>query len=125
MSGNDRRRLLAALVLGTILFTAAVSNTVYEITSPSWLSWHVFLRKGYSIIAFAILAALLVPRRLDARVRWLIPAILALYSAAIELGQWLHGTREGLLFNAFDVGCGAVGGILGLFAIDRFRRKTP
>lgn len=118
-------RLAIVLVLGAALFAAAVSNEVYEMTSPFWLSWHVLLRKLYSVAAFATLAALAVPLWTGRRTLWRVTALLAGYSAAIEVGQWLHGAREGLALNLLDVACGAAGGVAGFFVARAFRPKAP
>jgi hypothetical protein len=125
----------AAIVLATVFFLAATSNHFYAATSPQHigqrifgeesaalgdpfgLSLHVMLRKLYSIIAFAVvgfatLRAFSAPRRAT------VPTMLivAAYSGAIELGQYVHGIREGLGSNTFDVACGAAGGWLGAAA---------
>ena len=41
----------------------------------------------------------------------------ALYSAAIEVGQFIEGSKEGLVWNAVDVACGGIGGFLGGVAL--------
>jgi hypothetical protein len=45
---------VVAAALAAALFWAATSNEVYDLTSPSVLSFHVLLRKAYSIAAFAL-----------------------------------------------------------------------
>lgn len=102
-------------VVAATLFWAAVSNEVYDLTSPPFLSFHVVLRKAYSIAAFALVGfsadnALGPSARASLRGALLVAA----YSAAIEVGQALHGTREGIVWNAIDVLCGALGGSLGV-----------
>jgi hypothetical protein len=94
------------------------------LTSPSYLSWHVLLRKSYSVIAFAIVGITLGRAALE----WKRPLSLAgyalavaLFSAAIEVGQKLAGSNEGLAWNAFDTGCGALGGALAYL----FNRRFP
>lgn len=71
------------------------------------------LRKLYSIVAFSIVgffAAPLVPRWR----RILVDALLiAAFSGVIEIAQAVTGADEGYLSNAFDVGCGAIGGAVG------------
>ncbi len=106
---------VAALVVAAILYGVALSNSIYELTSPPALEWHVILRKFYSIVAFTLVGYLF--RR--SLVEWgrsdvVLPTILgvALYSAAIEVGQALMGSKEGLGWNAFDTFCGALGGTL-------------
>ena len=104
-----------AVIAATILFVVALSNAVYETTSPSWLSWHVLLRKSYSVIAFAVVGyflrrALREHDRPDA-IGTCVLGVTA-YSAAIEIGQAVVGSHEGLLLNAVDVACGTLGGAL-------------
>jgi hypothetical protein len=108
---------LATLAVAIPLFAVAMSGAIYELTSPHWLSWHVVLRKAYSIGAFMLVGYLL--RR--ALAEWgkrppaaLLPGCIALYSASIEVGQFFAGSREGLGWNAFDTACGALGGALAL-----------
>lgn len=108
---------LLLLACSAVLFAMALSNGVYETTSPAFIPFHVLLRKAYSIVAFALLGYL----ALRSRLRWpaSLPATvvaLALYSAAIELGQYLTGVREGLLSNGIDILCGAIGGGVGALA---------
>jgi hypothetical protein len=50
--------------------------------------------------------------------------LVALYSAAIEYGQWLEGSTEGLRWNAVDVACGALGGYLAI-RVGRLVRRPP
>jgi len=109
------RWTIAAVVVALAFLALAISHSVYDLTSPAWLSWHIVLRKAYSIVAFAIVAFFV---RMAARERGGTASIagvaltLAAYSAAIELGQYLHGSREGLSWNAVDVVCGAIGGLV-------------
>lgn len=102
------------LACSAILFAVALSNQAYEATSPSSFSYHVLLRKAYSIGAFAVIGFLVVRSRLPGLTRpWPVALTVGLYSAAIEVGQYLTGVREGLASNAFDVLCGVIGGALG------------
>lgn len=115
--------ILATVVVGTTLFVLACRNDFYQLTSPEALSWHVALRKAYSIVAFALVAYLL-RRALEAEGRpgaTVVACVagLAAYSAAIEVGQYVSGSREGPVWNAIDIGCGAVGGALAVS--DRLR----
>jgi hypothetical protein len=87
-------------------------------------AWFI-LRKTYSIVAFAIVgffaASMFAPGRRALRCA----ALVGTFSLTIEVGQKLTGTRESLFSNAFDVGCGAAGGLLGALlwdASERFRR---
>jgi hypothetical protein len=107
---------VATAVVAAVFYAAAISHAVYEATSPVELSWHVLLRKIYSVGAFSLLAYLL--RRALAERGEHANAIatcvlgVASYSATIEVGQYLYGSREGLGWNAFDTCCGALGGAL-------------
>ena len=103
-------RIIGA-VLAAVLFAMAMSGALYEATSPTDLPWHVLLRKLYSIVAFALVAAVI-------RFGWRfsitrVTVILAAYSTAIEIGQMFAGSHEGLFSNAIDIVCGAIGGYLG------------
>jgi hypothetical protein len=106
--------LLAALA-AAILFAVALNDAIYEATSPSGLAWHVVLRKTYSVAAFALVGYLL-RRALGEHARMRVTPIsvwgMAAYSAAIELGQAAVGSHEGLVWNAVDVACGALGGAI-------------
>jgi len=109
------RWTIAAVLAALALFVAALSADLYNATSPPSLGWHVVLRKAYSVIAFAVIGYL-AARALHERGRPVgalgTVATVALYSAAIELGQYLTGVREGAAYNALDIGCGALGGAL-------------
>lgn len=112
----------AAVIAATLLYLVALSHEVYTVTSPAGLSWHVLLRKGYSIVAFALVGYLAGRAALEWRRRATGPGLtlaVALYSAAIEVGQAIHGSHEGLMSNAFDVFCGAVGGWLGFLFLPK------
>jgi len=117
----------AAAVIAAVLFWAATSNEVYDLTSPPALVWHVLLRKAYSIAAFALVGftadKALTPRA-QARLRGAL--LVALYSAAIEIVQDVRGSQEGIAWNVVDVLCGAAGGWLGVVAarIRRPRRRA-
>ena len=114
----------AAVIVATILYIVACSNAIYELTSPSALSWHVLLRKAYSIVAFTLVGYLF--RRAGAengarRLPFSTIVGVAAYSAAIEVGQYFCGSKEGLAWNAFDTACGAAGGALSLYLLPRRR----
>ena len=108
-----KRWTIAAIVVATVLFVIANRDDVYLLTSPPGLSWHVLLRKAYSVVAFA-LVGYLVRRALVENGRPDVTggciAGIAAYSALIEVGQYLGGSQEGLGWNVFDVLCGALGG---------------
>jgi hypothetical protein len=105
----------AAIVVAATLYALAINDAFYELTSPTFLSWHVWLRKAYSIIAFTLVGYLF-RRSLGERggSRFITVAVLgsAFFSAAIEVGQFLAGSPEGLGWNAFDTTCGAIGGTI-------------
>ena len=109
--------IAAVVVIAAILFWLATNDAVYELTSPSSLSWHVWARKAYSIVAFA-LVGFTVDKALGPTTRPYVRAavLVAGYSGAIEIVQALQGSHEGPIWNAIDVVCGAVGGWLGVFA---------
>jgi len=122
-----RSRFFSALlaVVAVVFFALAVSRAVYDITSPADWPFHVLLRKSYSLIAFAIVGYLYAEAGAE-RGR-AIPAptagiVTAIYSAAIEVGQRLVGSTEGLLSNGIDVACGLVGGAIGA-ALAAVRRR--
>ncbi len=77
-------------------------------------STYVILRKFYSIVAFTIVGIFSAPL-LARRVRVAADvAIVAGFSAIIEIGQKLTiAPGESLAWETFDVACGAVGGALG------------
>ena len=108
-----KRWTVAAFVVATLMYVVACSQDVYLLTSPPSFEWHVLLRKGYSVVAFALVGYLL-RRALTENgrsdlVRTCIGG-LALYSGLIEAGQFVGGSQEGLVWNAIDVLCGALGG---------------
>jgi hypothetical protein len=117
----------AALVVAAVLFWAATSDVVYEATSPTELSFHIVLRKAYSIAAFA-LVAFIADKALGPSAKPVLRAALLVgaYSAAIEAAQAWLGSNEGLAWNVVDTLCGIVGGALGVIAgrIKRSRRTA-
>ena len=104
------------LALGSagLFYAIALSNEVYDVTSPKELAWHVIVRKAYSIGAFALVGFLISKARL-AGVRGIgwSALFVAAFSALIEVGQDLAGSTEGLAFNVLDTVCGAIGGAIG------------
>ncbi|MBC5799902.1 MAG: hypothetical protein GIX03_00080 [Candidatus Eremiobacteraeota bacterium] len=120
-----KRWTLAATLVACALYVLALRDDFYHLTSPTTLAWHVALRKLYSIIAFTVVGYL--GRRAlieNGRDRVVMPCIagVALYSALIEVGQYVLGSQEGLGWNAIDTLCGAVGGALAVW--DRLRSFT-
>jgi len=114
-------------VTAALLFWAAISNEVYDVTSPARFSFHVLLRKAYSIAAFA-LVGFTADRALGttAKAQLRGALLVAAYSAAIEIVQGVRGSDEGVAWNVADVLCGAAGGWLGVVAgrIRRSRRRA-
>jgi VanZ family protein len=106
---------IATIVTATALYVAACSDAFYELTSPSALEWHVLLRKAYSIVAFTLVGYLYRRARVEHGAKHVVLATVvavAAYSAAIEVGQFFAGSKEGLAWNVFDTLCGAIGGLL-------------
>ncbi|MBV8689349.1 MAG: hypothetical protein JOZ59_04505 [Candidatus Eremiobacteraeota bacterium] len=97
-------------------FWAATAGEVYEATSPQTLIAHIWFRKLYSIIAFAIVGWI-VARVLhavpQARRAVMSAAFVGAYSALIEIAQKIHGSTESWRWNLFDIGCGVLGGLVG------------
>lgn len=89
-------------------------------------SIRIVLRKLYSVIAFGIVGFFAAPMLPNAsRIRDC-ALLVAFFSAIIEVAQKLTGSPEGLASNAFDIGCGAVGGLLGALAwngVAQFARR--
>ena len=103
---------------GAVLGHHGLRRELHFLGSTFKLSFHVVLRKLYSIVAFGLIA-LLLQRATGWRGRrvWWTVGLLSLFSAAIEVAQ-LSTTdgQEGLGWNLFDVACGAVGGWLGAWS---------
>jgi hypothetical protein len=118
---------VAAIVVAVALYAIAVSNAAYELTSPSSLSFHVWLRKTYSIVAFTLVGYLLRRATFEhGGNRPILVSILGtgLYSAAIEVGQAIGGSKEGFGWNGFDTLCGVVGGTLAVADLILARLKA-
>jgi len=115
------RRWIVFAVVAIGFFIIAVDNDVYNLTSPPIWSWHVLLRKSYSIVAFALVGGAYIWASCAS---WRQSAIVvALYSGVIEIGQhFLSNPYEPLSWNIFDVCCGGVGGALATF-IPRVRAR--
>jgi hypothetical protein len=114
----------SALIIAAALFWVATSDVVYELTSPHALTFHVLLRKAYSIAAFA-LVGFTADKALGPSARAVLRGalVVGLYSAAIELAQWLLGSKEGLVWNSIDTVCGVIGGALGVLVAKRITRS--
>ncbi len=106
---QSRRWLLFAVIAIGFFFTA-LSNDVYNATSPPTLSWHVLLRKSYSIVAFAIVGLSYIWAS-GASLRTS-AVVVAIYSGCIEVGQHVTNGHEPFYWNVIDVVCGAIGGAL-------------
>ena len=112
-----------------MLLFVAISNAIYEATSPDWLTWHVLLRKSYSVVAFGLIGFLL-SRTIGALGRaWgtlRLSATVGAYSALIELCQRLvSGARESIEQQLFDVAMGLAGGALGAMLAARMELRAP
>ncbi|MDQ2817251.1 MAG: hypothetical protein M3T49_03450 [Candidatus Eremiobacteraeota bacterium] len=108
-------RALTAIV-ALCLYVIADSDTIYEATSPSALSYHVVLRKSYSVVAFALVGFCFAKaRKCDEKpaAPLLTGAVVGAFSLAIEITQAFLGPPEGLGWNAADTAMGFVGGVLG------------
>lgn len=105
------RRWILFAVVGAAFFWAALSNDVYNLTSPPTLSWHVVLRKLYSVVAFALVGAAFAWAA-GASVRTT-AVVIALYSGLIEVAQHLAFNNEPWGWNVVDIACGGLGGALG------------
>jgi hypothetical protein len=109
--------IAVATVVAAVLFWLATSEVVYELTSPPAWSWHIVVRKSYSLFAFALLG-FTADKALGPSARPALRAALlvAAYSGAIEIAQAWRGSHEGLRWNVTDVLFGAAGGWLGVSA---------
>lgn len=112
--GANRHAALALAAVAAAFFAISLSPDIERITSPHIWGLQVVLRKTYSVGAFAIVAFLLARlRRSSVADVFPVALMLALYSLAIEAGQALLGSREGMYWNVVDVLCGFLGGMLG------------
>ncbi|MFN2459325.1 MAG: hypothetical protein ABR591_01335 [Candidatus Velthaea sp.] len=112
-----RVRRWSALAAAAVLFVLACDGRFYELTDPL-TSPHgaLVLRKLESVLAFAFVGGL------ATNSPWAGAAVVALFSAGIELGQEVTGSPESARVHAFDIACGAFGGFLGpLVARRRWR----
>jgi len=112
--------LLAAAAAG-VFFAVAVDRDFYAPGSRLFADrvnvavplGGLILRKLYGIAAFTIVG-FFAAALLDAKRRILGCALLvAAFSACIEVAQKFDGSPEGPLSNAFDIACGAAGGVAG------------
>jgi hypothetical protein len=124
-----KRWTVAAIVVAILMYAAACSDEVYDLTSPPGFEWHILLRKAYSVVAFALVGYLLRRALIEngrLRIALTCIAAIAAYSALIEVGQFVLGSKEGLAWNAVDTACGALGGAIAvgdrLFPALRLRR---
>ncbi len=122
-----------ALATAGVLFALALRVDVYNATSPRglssilfgpdvvtfahpwWLSLHIWVRKAYSVVAFAAVG-FTADRALGPSRRRLLRAALLVagYSLAIEVAQRIFVAREPNLESLLDVVCGAAGGALAI-----------
>jgi hypothetical protein len=126
-SGRLNAVLLAAGAAAGF-FALALSDVVYEATSPGSSPTHVIVRKLYSVACFALLGYFFsrVAPRAPVPISSLRAAVvIALYSAVVEIGQHVTGSRESLKWNAVDVALGFIGGAIGgAFGPLRWRRRS-
>ena len=107
--------ILVAIAIPWALFVASLSSDFYNLTSPPEFGLHVVMRKIYSVGAFALVGYLIA--RALGECGWPLGArtvitLGAVYSGAIEVAQYYVGSQEGIWWNLFDIGCGAVGGAI-------------
>ena len=105
------------LACAAVFYAIALSGPAYQLTSPNALPYHEVLRKTYALGAFAVLGFALQRSRVP-RFGGVTAAgiAIAIYSAAIEIGQTVFGSAETLPEHSFDVASGLIGGALGAFA---------
>ena len=126
-SGRLKGILFIAALLA-VLLVVALSRHLEKDTTPSTMGdfVHIYVRKGLSIVAFALVGyALAAFRRRPKSDTAAIALIVGGYSALIEVAQRLHGEHEGLYGNAVDTLCGVIGGALGswLYSCAFFQTK--
>jgi hypothetical protein len=102
------RRWIVFVVLAVGFFFIALNGDIYNLTSPPTLSWHVMLRKSYSIVAFALVGAALI--RASGATLVQTAVAIAIYSGGIEIAQHFTYGKEPFSWNVIDVICGGVGG---------------
>jgi hypothetical protein len=107
---------LLALAAGAGFFALALSDSVYDVTSPGTMPHHVIVRKLYSLVCFSLLGLLfsrsLAPSGL-ARTVARAALVVGAYSTLVENSQHFMGSTESLKWNAVDIALGAIGGGLG------------
>jgi hypothetical protein len=111
-----KQRLFLTIAASLTFFAVALNANIYNETSPPSFAWHVLLRKLYSVGAFTLIGFLFTNslRACKRRTSFIqTAAVIGAYSACIEIGQAHAGSHEGLAWNAFDIGCGALGGAIG------------
>ena len=121
---------LTTVVLVLAFYLLALNSDFYQLTSPIELSWHVTLRKIFSVGAFTVVAFLIRKTLAERGIAGSAIAVViggALFSGAIEIGQYRNGSTEGFGWNAIDVGCGALGGAIAAFdlLVRRSASKKP
>ncbi|HEY8297487.1 MAG TPA: hypothetical protein VIG32_05645 [Candidatus Baltobacteraceae bacterium] len=114
------RIVLVALLM--LLFAGvAVDRSIYDVTSPGTIPFHVLLRKGYSVVVFVLGGASLAWAA-GLRPRFAALCVL-LFSLAIEIAQRWHGSTESFGSNVLDTLLGGIGGYIGAALVPR--RKGP
>lgn len=109
--GGRQERVLAPIA-------QAVPDRFRHDVTPS-----ILLRKIYSVVAFGIVGLLCAPLVPKARRPLTCGLLVAGFSTIIEIAQRVTGSHESNLFSAFDIGCGAVGGVLGAIVWNAVSRK--
>jgi hypothetical protein len=126
-SGRLNAALLAAGAAAGF-FALALSDVVYEVTSPGSSPAHIIVRKLYGLACFTLLGYLFsrVTGRGPVLATFVRAAVVvALYSAVVEIGQHVTGSHESLKWNAVDVALGFIGGAIGgALALVRWRRRS-
>jgi len=121
MQFDPRARLWWALtiVVAAALFVVALSDSVYNLTSPPG-PFQILLRKGYSIVAFAVVGWLFARSLIASdtpKSALFVGLFIANYSALIEISQAIGQAHEGFIWNVVDVACGFLGGVLGAWLL--------
>jgi hypothetical protein len=131
-----------ALVVTVAFFLMATRTDIYNATSPRglsrdlfgpqvlqlahpwWLSLHIWVRKAYSIVAFAAVGfSIQCALRPAVRPALRAAVIVGIYSLGIEIVQRLFVTVEPVMESVLDVGCGALGGWLSISLIRLFHLR--
>jgi hypothetical protein len=123
--------LIAALIFGAVAIYLGVNERVYDVSTLGRRPGGLFLRKGLSVLVFAVAGMFGVALAAPQTPRWVKRLAAAagggfLLSSAIEFFQYPEPAADILL----DLACGLVGGSLGYGALrwlDKIfgRRRGP